>query len=110
MQCEFQEGKVFLSNSGNSSHNISRVLKLVRRYELTKFLFFATFTNLSSCDFFRRHDTDNPVPEGRERGSVPTIGGIVSIRTMEISVLFIDDPTTLVTVWKGTWSVSNFPS
>ena len=31
------------------------------------------------------------------------IGGKVSTRTIEISELFIDDPTTtLVTVWKGT--------
>ena len=38
------------------------------------------------------------------------IGGIESTRTIENSILFIDDPTILVTVWKGTWRVSNLPS
>jgi hypothetical protein len=78
--------------------------------ELTKFLSFTTFANLLSCDFFKRQDTDNSLPDGTDRGSVPMIGGIVSTRTIEISALLIDDPTILVTVWKGIWRVSNFPS
>jgi hypothetical protein len=86
------------------------LLELKRNKELTKFLSFATFANLPSCVFFRFQDTDNPLPGGTERGSVPMIGGIESTRTIENSILFVDDPTILVTVRKGTWRVSNFPS
>ena len=78
--------------------------------ELTKFLSFATFANLPTSDFFKFQDTDNPLPEGTESGSAPMIGGIDSTRTIENSILLTDDPTILVTVRKGTWSVSNFPS
>ena len=86
------------------------LLELKGNKELTKFLSFATFANLPSCDFFRFQDTDSPLPDGTERGSVPMTGGIESTRMIEKSILLIDDPTILVTVRKGTWSVSNFPS
>lgn len=111
MQCESQEGTIsLLSNSGKSTEDISTFVELKGNKELTKFLSFATFANFPSCDFFRFQDTDNPLPDGTERGSVPMIGGIESTRTIENSILFIDDPTILVTVRKGTWRVSNFPS
>ena len=87
-----------------------RLLDPGRDKKLTKFLSFATFVNLSSCDFLRHQDTDKFLPRGTERGSVPMIGGMVSARTMESSALFNDDPTILIMVWKGTWRVSNFPS
>jgi hypothetical protein len=86
------------------------LLELKGNKEPTKFLSFATFTNLQSCDFFRFQDTDNSLPDGTERGSVPMTGGVESTRRIENSILLIDDPTILVTVPKGTWRVSNFPS
>ena len=92
------------------SKTFQHLLELKGNKELTKFLSFAMFANLPSCDFFRFQDTDNPLPDGTERGSVPMIGGIESTRTIENSTLLIDDPTILVTVWKGTWRVSTFPS
>lgn len=78
------------------------LLQLKGNKKLTKFLSFATFANLPSCDFFRFQDTDKPLPDGTERGSVPMTGGIESTRRIENSTLLIDDPTILVTVPKGT--------
>ena len=92
------------------SKTLRHLLELKGNKEFTKFLSFATFANLSSCDFFRFQDTDNPPPDGTERGSVPMTGGTESSRRIENSMLLIDDPTILVTVPKGTWRVSNFPS
>ena len=111
MQCESPEGTIFLlSNSGKSKEDVWTSVRTEGNKRLTKFLSFATFTNLPSCDFFRFQDTDNSLPDGTERGSVPMTGGIESTRRIENSILLIDDPTILVTVSKGTWRVSNFPS
>ena len=110
MQCESPEGTVFLSNSGKSTEDISTSFRTEGKQRLTKFLSFATTANLPSCDFFRFQETDNSLPDGTERGSVPMTGGIESTRRIENSMLLIDDPTILETVPKGTWRVSNFPS
>ena len=111
MQCDSPGGTIFLlSNSKKSTENVWTSVRIEGNKELTKFLSFATFENLLSCDFFRFQDTDNPLPDGTERGSVPMTGGIESTRRIENSILLIDDPTILVTVPNGTWRVSNFPS